>query len=277
MEAVAGETVRALSASEVRDELRAAITGGELVPNQRLVEADLVEQFRASRGSVRPALAELNVEGLVEQMQNRGARVRVLSEFEAVEILEARAAVEALRTRKAAECITEEEACSLKSIASSMTDALERGDRDSYSQFTQRLPRRVVEVSGHQTAAVTIQRLRNQSLRFELRALTQPGHLAVSLPQHEAIINAICANNPEAAAQAMRNHLEDVARFIRPASHEGNPPTSICTMPSSVKQAAVAAPRPLSDPTVSQPHAPLQDKNRWLAATPEVSRGIKRN
>ena len=100
MEAVAGETVRALSASEVRDELRAAITGGELVPNQRLVEADLVEQFRASRGSVRPALAELNVEGLVEQMQNRGAWVRVLSEFEAVEILEARAAVEALCARK---------------------------------------------------------------------------------------------------------------------------------------------------------------------------------
>ena len=64
----------------------------------------------------------------------------------------------------------EGEACSLKSIASSMPDALEHGERDSYSQFTQRLHRRVVEVSGHQAAAVTIQRLRNQSTRVELRA-----------------------------------------------------------------------------------------------------------
>lgn len=208
MESAAGGTVHTLSASEVCDELRAAIIGGELVPNQRLVEADLVEQYRASRGSVRLALAELSVEGLVERLQNRGARVRAISDLEAIEIIEARAAVEALCARKAAERITEEVACALKSLASSMKDAVERGDRDSYSQLTQMLHRRIIDVSGHQTAAVTIQRLRNQSIRFELRALTQPGQLAVSLPQHESIINALCANNPEAAAQAMRNHLE---------------------------------------------------------------------
>ncbi|WP_232836414.1 GntR family transcriptional regulator [Lentzea terrae] len=48
--------------------------GGDFVPNQRLVEADLCEQFGASRASVRAALVELANERLVERVQNRGAR-----------------------------------------------------------------------------------------------------------------------------------------------------------------------------------------------------------
>jgi DNA-binding FadR family transcriptional regulator len=35
------------------------------------------------------------------------------------------------------------------------------------------------------------------------------------LPQHLAIINAVCAHDPDAAAEAMRAHLESVADVIR--------------------------------------------------------------
>ena len=73
------------------------------MPNQRLVEADLSDQFEASRASVRAALAELTNEGLVERVQNRGARVRAVSLAEAVEITEVRMVVEGLCATKAAE------------------------------------------------------------------------------------------------------------------------------------------------------------------------------
>ena len=70
--------------------LRDAIVDGEFAPNQRLVEADLSERFGASRGNVRSALLELTAEGLVERVQNRGARVRAISLTEAIEITEVR-------------------------------------------------------------------------------------------------------------------------------------------------------------------------------------------
>lgn len=166
---------RSLTAAELVSVLRSAIMGGELVPDQRLVEADLAAWYMASRGKVRAALAELTVEGLVERVQNRGARVRAVS----------------------------------------VQEAVERGDRDSYSEGNRTLHATLIELSGQQTAAATIHRLRGQAVRFQFRLARQPGRPAVSLPQHLAIIDAVCAHDPDAAADAMRVHLESVAKAIR--------------------------------------------------------------
>ena len=72
-----------------------AISRGELVANQRLIEKDICEEYGASRGTVRAALTALDAEGLVERIQNRGARVRSVSLAEAIEILEVRSLLEA--------------------------------------------------------------------------------------------------------------------------------------------------------------------------------------
>jgi DNA-binding GntR family transcriptional regulator len=209
---------RALSAQDLVEALRQAIVRGELVPKQRLVESDLAEEYGASRGSIRTALAELTVEGLVERVQNRGARVRAVSVEEAVEITEVRAALEALCARKAAERITTIETEELRELAQQMQDAVERGDRESYSQGNQRLHARVIEISAQHTAAATIQRLRGQAVRFQFQLARQPGRPSTSLPQHLAIIDAICRRDPEGSAEAMRLHLESVAEAIRATS-----------------------------------------------------------
>src|SRR5581483_9392123 len=86
--------------------LREAIIRGDLAPNQRLVEADMSSAFRMPRAAVRTALVRLEHEGLVEREPHRGARVRLVSEQEAVEILQARAALEGLAARQAALNIT---------------------------------------------------------------------------------------------------------------------------------------------------------------------------
>ncbi|MEB2528805.1 GntR family transcriptional regulator [Kocuria rosea] len=206
---------RALSVQELVEALRQAIVRGELVPKQRLVEADLAEEYGASRGNIRAALADLTVEGFVERMQNRGARVRAVSVEEAVEITEVRGALEALCARKAAERITEPEAQELGELARQMQDAVERGDRESYSEGNQRLHARIIEISAQRTAAATIQRLRGQVVRYQFQLARQPGRPGVSLPQHLAIIDAVCRHDPDGAAEAMRLHLESVADTIR--------------------------------------------------------------
>ncbi|MCU1565414.1 MAG: transcriptional regulator, GntR family [Pseudarthrobacter sp.] len=206
---------RALSVPQLVDTMRQAIITGELVPKQRLVEADLADEYGASRGNVRVALTELSVEGLVERVQNRGARVRAVSVDEAVEITEVRGALEALCARKAAERITDAESQELKELAQQMQDAVSRGDRESYSASNQRLHAKIIEVSAQATASATIRRLRGQAVRFQFQLARQPGRPSVSLPQHLAIIDAVCRHDPEGAAEAMRLHLESVADAIR--------------------------------------------------------------
>lgn len=204
---------------EVVNRLRDEIMTGRLVPGQRLVEIDLSESYGASRSHVRAALAEMTSEGLVERVQNRGARVRSVSVDEAVEITEVRAALEALCAAKAAEKATAAERKELRGIGQELTDAVTTGDTAGYSKGNQRLHARVIELSGQGTAAETLRRLQGQVVRFQFQLAYRQGRPSESLPQHLAIIDAICDRDPEAAARAMREHLTSVMGAIR-ASQE---------------------------------------------------------
>src|SRR3981081_3481815 len=79
---------------EVYRRLREGITAGRFQPNERLVEANLSRMLGAGRTAVRAALVRLDQEGLVTREHNRGARVRLVSEQEALQIEEVRAALE---------------------------------------------------------------------------------------------------------------------------------------------------------------------------------------
>jgi DNA-binding GntR family transcriptional regulator len=197
--------------------IRDAIVRGEFVPNQRLVEADLSAQFTASRASVRSALIELTNEGLVERVQNRGARVRAVSLDEAVEISEVRMMLESLCAAKAAERITDAEITELRELGEAMRAAVAGGDVVGYSGLNQRLHRRVREIGGQRTAEQVLERLRGQSVRHQFRLAMRPGRPQVSMPEHLAIIDAICAHHPVEAAEAARVHLQSVIEALREA------------------------------------------------------------
>ena len=195
--------------------IREAIVRGDFVPNQRLVEADLSERFAASRASVRAALLELTNEGLVERIQHRGARVRAVSLEEAVEITEVRMVLEGLCAAKAAARVTDAQVTELQAIGEEMKRAVAQGDLMGYSELNQRLHRRVREISGQHTAAGVLERLRAQSVRHQFRLAMHPGRPAVSLPEHLAIIEAVCARDAPAAEQAARYHLRSVISALR--------------------------------------------------------------
>jgi DNA-binding GntR family transcriptional regulator len=212
---------RAEGPRSVVADIREAIVRGDFVPNQRLVEADLSEQFGASRATVRSALVELANEGLVERVQNRGARVRAVSLAEAVEITEVRMVLEGLCAAKAAERVTKDEARQLKAIGRQMRAAVSKGDVLGYSQLNQELHRMVREIGGQRTARDVLERLRAQSVRHQFKLAMHPGRPTVSLPEHLAIVDAICAHDPAAAEEAARAHLCSVIIALAEVDQSG--------------------------------------------------------
>jgi DNA-binding GntR family transcriptional regulator len=195
--------------------IRTAIFEGEFSPNQRLVEVDLSEQFNASRSAVRAALQDLANQGLVERIQNRGARVRAVSLDEAIEITEVRMAVEGICAAKAAQLVTGDDIKALSEIRDGMGTAVDAGDVFTYSDLNQQLHRRVREMSRQGTAQEILERLRGQLVRHRFKLSLHPGRMIASLPEHLAVIDAICAGRPEAAEKAMRDHLISVVHALR--------------------------------------------------------------
>ncbi len=201
----------------VAEGIRAAILRGDLAPNQRLVEAELCEQFGASRFAVRAALRDLANQGLVELQRNRGARIREITLEEAIEISQVRMVVEGLVASRAAARATDEDLAELEDIGREMREAVAAGEPLRYSELNARLHRKVRAIAEHTTADRIIEELRGQMVRHQFQLSLRPGRPSVSLGQHEAIIAAVVSRNPQAAEAAMRAHIASVIEALRDA------------------------------------------------------------
>lgn len=208
---------RVVSQSQVADSVRRSILAGDLVPGQRLVEAELCDSLGASRGAVRAALIDLTHEGLVERIANRGARVRIVTVTEALQITEVRMALEGLCGAKAAQNITDDQIGELRALGAQMTSAVQAGDVAGYSQLNQQLHACVISLADQPVAAEVLSRLRARNVRHQFRLAFRPGRPQTSLPQHLAIVEAICSRDPAAAEAAVRAHLTSVIEALSSA------------------------------------------------------------
>lgn len=205
----------AASSGALVADLRAAILRGDYAPRQRLVEADLCEQLGASRFTVRSALQELAAEGLVEIERNKGARVRAISIEEAIEISEVRMALEGLAAARAAERGTAAQVRQLRRLGDQMRRAVETAALMRYSELNGELHALIRDMSGNATSTRVIEQLRAQMVRHQFALSLIPGRPAVSLGQHQKIIDAIVDRNPKAAERAMREHIGSVIETLR--------------------------------------------------------------
>lgn len=97
----ADERSAASLVSFVVDAIVDGVLNGRYAPGQRLIAADLAEEYQVSRAPVREALHMLAGEGVVELVANRGARIRRLDVKELVDFLEFTEAILVLGVRLA--------------------------------------------------------------------------------------------------------------------------------------------------------------------------------
>ena len=197
------------------EKLRGAIVRGEIAPNSRLVESDISSFFEMSRGAVRNALIRLEQEGLVVREPHRGARVRQVSDREAIEILQARAVLEGLAVRLTAERIDEAGVERLRERLALHRELLESGDLLGASDANAELHAALLELSGHSTVQRLIRGLSAQMVRYQYRTILIPGRPAASQAEHAEIVEAVVAREPERAEEAMRRHLFNVAEALQ--------------------------------------------------------------
>jgi DNA-binding GntR family transcriptional regulator len=190
--------------------IRVAISRGDMPPGYRLVEAELVSLTGVSRSAVRLAIDALAAEGLVERIQNKGARVRVVSLDEAIAITECRMPLEGLLARKAAERITEPEAERLRVHLDAMAAAVDGGDVLKYSDLIQQLHGMIREAARHPVAAGLVGRLQAQLVRHQFQLSLRPGRPRVSLAGLAAVVDAVISRDAGRAEAAAVAHVRSV-------------------------------------------------------------------
>jgi DNA-binding GntR family transcriptional regulator len=205
------------AAIDITTQLREAIARGQFSPNERLVEAELAERFAVNRAHIRTALAVLDQDGLVVRFPNRGARVRLISDREALEIAETRLAIEVMVARQAALRGDAAGRTKLRAIEKDMRRAVTQGDAALFSQCNAALHRELQRMAGNATADRILNTLKSHLVRLQYRVILLPGRPRSSLAEHHAIVAAVCAGDANAAERAMRTHLTSFIRLLKQA------------------------------------------------------------
>ena len=212
----------ALSREAVVEAIREGILKSDLAPGQRLVEAELCESLGASRGAVRAALMDLVHEGLVEQLLNRSARVRVVSLQEALHLAEGRMVVEGLCVARAAERITDQEIETMRATGKEMELRAEQDDAVGFAELTHKLFDHYVRIADQPVAAEILNRLRDRNSHHRFRLTYRADRPRVAMPLWRDIIDAICLRDPKGARKALERHANNVQEAMKALAEDRN-------------------------------------------------------
>src|SRR5260370_15306029 len=169
--------------------LREAIASGQFHPNERLVEASVATRLGVGRTAVRAALVRLDQEGLVTLEPNRGARVRLISDREALEIEEVRATLEAMLTRRAATRATPADLRELRQAVIEMRQRAEKKDAIGYSDLNARVHQLIWAAADHATASPLDGSRKSPSSRLHYPPILRPGPTERPLRGHAALLS----------------------------------------------------------------------------------------
>lgn len=191
------------------------IMSGQAKPGAFFTERRLAEQLAMSRTPLRDALLILESEGLVVRLGPRGVQVATMRIEEFAENLGVRRLLEPEAARIAAGTIAPDTLAELRQRFETLrdgSDAGETADRGEVRSADDRLHSAIADAAGNSRLSAIVKTLRRQTLMFDLRSL--PERFGDTCREHLAIVAALSAGDGEAAAQAMRDHLDAVRASI---------------------------------------------------------------
>lgn len=188
-------------ADEIRNLLRRQIMSGVLQPGVPLRQDQLATQIGASRTPLREALQGLAQEGLIE-MTRRGATVVAVSRDDLVELYEIREALETMAVRDVALLITEEQIEELYDIL----DRHKRSDGEQWVIINREFHNRIYALTKKPQLIDVIGTLSSRADVY-VRLIGAKSRRASAEAEHNEIVRALTAHDPDASALAVAKHL----------------------------------------------------------------------
>lgn len=189
--------------------IREDILQGKLPNGSKLTEQTVCDAYKVSRTPVREALCRLEVEGLIENIPNRGAFVRGLSEQNRADIFTLRRAYEIQAVSWAVERITEEEMDELEENFEFMEFYTMKNDIEKMLNINRSFHRMIYKAAHNRMLAQLLASYQNYIRHDTATLAQQEDYLKTVLEEHRLIFLAIRGRDKEAAVAAMTRHMDN--------------------------------------------------------------------
>lgn len=200
--------------------LKEAILNLAYRPGEALRKPEICQQLGISRSPVSEAVTRLAAEGLVDVIPQAGTFVARFSMDEIREGAFLREALEVAAAERVARTITEDQLVLLRRNLRVQSALVDDQDFAGFYQMDAAMHELIQSFTGFrhltqlsETAWVHVNRARQL-------VLPQPGRVQATLREHQDIVDALEARDPEAARRATRYHLGQLILFLEPLALE---------------------------------------------------------
>ncbi|MDI7924755.1 GntR family transcriptional regulator [Ferirhizobium litorale] len=194
----------------------------KIAPGARITVDNLVKEFNVSQTPIREALGRLEGEGLVVKQHLVGYHAAPqITRRRFDELYELRLLLEPAAAAKAAAAMDDEKLAALREAAGVMARRTDTDERLHYSTFARQdalFHDRIMAFAGNQLIR---EMLSFQHTHFHIFRLMFHWRVTEeALDEHQALLDAFSAHDPEAAEKAMRVHIEHSRDRLLPAFAE---------------------------------------------------------
>lgn len=214
------------SYQRVHEHLREMIVAGKIPAGSRLKIAEVAQQYSISQMPVREALQQLQGEGLIVIVPNKGATVRSMDPLFVRNIFDIRIALETYLTRAAAATITDQALDNLTDIQTRLDRADALRDVRSHVQLNIEFHRTILATTGNDEAMRLLDLHSNLIGALRMRFGFRPGRTEAVREEHYALIEALRRRDPEAAGAIHDIHIRSARDDLLSALNAADVPAA---------------------------------------------------
>jgi len=211
--------------SAVADKLRDQIIRGEIAEGTQLRQDAIATQYHVSRIPVREALRQLDAEGLIAIVPNRGAVVPALSPDDIEELFAIRALLEPEILKRSIPQLTKEDFAEADAILRKYVSELRREDHVSGWGRLNWHFHSTLYARAHQPRFMAIIRnVNNSGERYTRLQLYLTHGIKRANEEHHQILELCRKRDVDAACKLLREHIEYAGQSLKQVVHERRNP-----------------------------------------------------
>ena len=208
---------------KILETIRDAIIAGALKPGEKVAEPELAERFGISRTPIREAFRQLESEGYLTVIPRKGAVVVSFSEKDVEEFYAIKSILEGYAARRACDNLTPRELDRLQSINARLLQMAEGADIKNFFRVHNDFHEMFIRAADNEKLFDLIMNLVGKFQRLRIASLSLPGRMRISVQEHDKIIEAFRAKNPDLAEKLVRKNAEYGGKVLMHGT-EGSPP-----------------------------------------------------
>src|SRR5512138_2441379 len=207
---------------KILETIRDAIMSGGLKPGEKVAEPELADRFGISRTPIREAFRQLESEGYLTVIPRKGAVVTTFSQQDVEEFYAIKSILEGYAARRACEKLTDRDLDRLETINAKLKQMATEGNVGHFFKVHNDFHELFIKAAANDKLIELINSLVSRFKRLRVASLSLPGRMAISVQEHDKIIDAFRKRNGELAERLVRKNAEYGGKVLLSGS-EGGP------------------------------------------------------